>query len=485
MKICLITSECVPYVKTGGLADVCGSLPPALSNFGAEIKVFLPLYGIINREKFTIKPVSGIKQVSLKLGEKEFEFSVYNCKHTDGKTEVYFIECAGLYDRDSIYTQDSDEDERFILFQYAVFLTLQNLQWAPDVFHCNDWQSGLIPALLKLKFNRDKLFTSAATVLSIHNIGYQGIFSKESIFKANFPESSFVLGGPFEYNGNTNFLKAGIWYADLITTVSKTYAEEIQTSEYGSGLDGVLKSRSDNIAGILNGIDNNLWNPVTDNLISENYGIDNIRLKEKNKVELLELSGLRYSEHIPVYGIVSRFAWQKGFELFFDTIDEILDNNIQLIVLGSGEEHYEDFFLKVSLQYSDKVYVRFGFDNRFAHLITAGSDFFVMPSRYEPCGLNQMYSLNYGTIPIVRKTGGLADTVIDFGNNESGNGIVFDDFLPEQLLVSMKRAEELFIDKPLFDKVRRSGMSADFSWERSALQYMNIYNKVKKPVSGT
>ncbi len=483
MKICLITSECEPYVKTGGLADVSGSLPQALCNFSAEIKIFLPLYSIIDREKFNIKPVINISAVSLKLGEKEYSFSVYNCKHTGGKTEVYFIECACLYDRESIYTQDSDEDERFILFQYAVLITLQNLQWAPDVFHCNDWQSGLIPALLKLKFNTDKLFTASATILSIHNIAYQGIFSKESVFKANFPESSLVLGGPFEYNGNISFLKAGIWYADKITTVSKTYAKEIQTPEYGSGLDGVLKSRSDNISGILNGIDKNSWNPVIDTLIFENYSSDNIYLKEKNKIKLLELAGLRYSKDTPVFGIVSRFAWQKGFELFFDTMDEILDSDIQLIVLGSGEEKYEEFFSKVSLKYSDKVYVRFGFDNRFAHLITAGSDFFVMPSRYEPCGLNQMYSLNYGTIPIVRKTGGLADTVTDFGNNESGNGIVFEDFISEQLLISIKRAEELFYDKPLLDIVRKSGMSADFSWERSALQYMNIYNEVIKPVS--
>lgn len=478
MKICFVTSECVPYVKTGGLADVSGSLPVALSKLNVEVKIFLPLYELIDRKKYNLALEKELSGVKVNIGGIDYEYNVYSCIHLHSNVKVYFIECNELYSGDSVYTTGETESTRFILFQNAVLMTLQRLQWSPDIFHCNDWQSALIPSMLKITFKWDRLFENSRSLISIHNIGYQGVFPKDTIKKTSFPESMLVLGGPFEFNGYFSFLKAGIVYADIITTVSKTYAREIQTPEFGSGLDGVIKSRSDNVIGILNGIDYDVWHPSVDNYISSKYSSVNLEDKKKNKINLLEKCNLLGRDDYPLFTIISRLAWQKGFELLFPFLDEFLEKEISLVVLGTGEKQYEDFFIDLQKKHKEKVFCYIGYNNELSHQITAGGDFFIMPSRYEPCGLNQMYSLLYGNIPIVRKTGGLADTVIDI-SNENGNGFVFNEFEPESLLEKMNSALELYSDKEKLNEIRKRGMNLDFSWNKSAKEYLEVYNKLK------
>jgi len=476
MKVCFVTSECVPYIKTGGLADVSGSLPLSLHENNTDVKIFLPLYDKIDREKHKLVKIEELSGDNVSILNIKHSYDVYYTKHHD-KVDTYFIDCPFYYSRGVVYTSDEDENERYILFQQAVLKSLQKLLWGPDVIHCNDWQSSLIPSMLKLQYAWDKLFQNTKTLLSIHNIGYQGTFPSDSVLKAGFGESLYVLGGPFEFNGYANFLKAGIYYSDIVSTVSPTYAKEIQTPEFGSGLDGVLRSRGENIYGILNGIDTNDWSPVSDKLITKNYSFNTLKDKYINKSELLKLSGLNAYINVPLFGIVSRLAWQKGFELIVELMEKRIDEDFKLVVLGAGEEKYEDCFIKLMVDYPDKIKVFLEYNNSIAHLITAGSDFFFMPSRYEPCGLNQMYSLNYGTLPIVRNVGGLADTVIDIAI-ENGNGFSFDEFTLEGIEPAFDKALNLYKDKILMKSVIQRGMSSDFSWNKSAKEYIELYSKI-------
>ena len=480
MKVCFVASECVPFAKTGGLADVAGSLPIALSKYDVEIKIFLPLYSVINRDKYDIKDMDSIKNVPVKLGENEYKFSLCTCKLPGTNIDVYFADCPELYSRKGLYTNDIDEDERFILFQNSVIISLQYLQWAPDVIHCNDWQSGLIPAYIKTSYSWDNLFSKTACVQTIHNIVYQGLFEADTLLKANFIKKDFYVGGPFELNKLFCFLKAGIFYSEAITTVSQTYAEEIKTPKFGNGLEGILQIRSDSVSGILNGIDTTVWNPMSDNLIPNNYSAENLDGKKLNKLELLKSTNLNIDASVPLIGIVSRFAWQKGFELLQEIFEKLIAENFQFVILGEGEEKYEEFFEKIMLKYRSNVYVYNGYNNELAHLITAGSDMFLMPSKYEPCGLNQMYSLNYGTIPIVRKTGGLADTVRDYDDyQENANGFSFDDFDSLELFLTLMRAKKLYRNKGEWNKLMLRGMGEDFSWDKSAEKYFQVYKFVK------
>jgi starch synthase len=344
--------------------------------------------------------------------------------------------------------------------------------------HCNDWQTALIPAYLKKNYSWDGLFKKTASVFSIHNIAYQGLFEKTSFLKTNFPEEDFQPFGPFELNELFCFLKAGVSYADIVTTVSPTYAKEIQTEEYGAGLEGVLQNEKGKLYGILNGIHDDIWNPQTDNLIFQKYCESCFEKKLKNKKELLKIAKLEYSENTPLLGIVSRFAWQKGFELFEPIINDLLKKNIQIIILGEGESKYEKFFKKIAYAYPGKIAAFVEYNNELAHQITAASDIFLMPSKYEPCGLNQMYSLKYGTVPIVRKTGGLADTVRDVDEYKgTGNGFTFKDFNSKHFLQTIIRALDYFKDKEKWRAIVKIGMNEDFSWNNSAKKYIEVYEK--------
>jgi starch synthase len=483
MKICFITSECEPFVKTGGLADVCGSLPFALTMLGCEVKIFLPFYDVIDTQKYGLKPVKGIEDVKVNIGEKIVNFSLFTCRLNDSYIDVFFIDCPEYFHRKKIYTNDKDEDERFILFQNAVLISLQNLKWIPEIIHCNDWQTALIPAYLKKNFYGEDMFQKTASVFSIHNIAYQGLFDKSSFEKTNFPAEDFQPMGPFELNDLFCFLKAGISYSDIVTTVSPTYAKEIQTKEYGAGLEGVLVSVEDKLFGILNGIHDEIWNPRTDNLIFMKYCESCFEKKVENKEELLKKTKLEFKKNTPLLGIVSRFAWQKGFELFEPIIKDLLLKNIQIIVLGEGESRYEKFFKKISEAYPEKIATFIEYNNKLAHQITAASDIFLMPSKYEPCGLNQMYSLKYGAVPIVRKTGGLADTVRDVDEyGETGNGFTFEDFNSRCFYNTLLRALDYYKDKEKWRKIVKVGMNEDFSWNKSARKYIEIYEKAFEKV---
>ncbi len=476
MKVCFVTSECVPYIKTGGLADVSGSLPLSLYENKATVKIFLPLYDKIDKDKYGLMKVEELSNDYVSILDLKHSYEVYYTKH-EGKVDIYFVDCPFYFSRGVVYTSDIDENERYILFQHAVIKSLQKLHWNPDVMHCNDWQSSLIPAMLKLQYSWDKLFQNTKTLLSIHNIGYQGIFTIDTVTKAGFDESLLVPEGPIEFNGFANFLKAGINYSDAVTTVSPTYAKEIQTPEFGSGLDGVIRFKGKNVYGILNGIDTNDWSPETDKLIARNYSFFSLDDKYINKSELLKLSGLQIENNIPLFGIVSRLAWQKGFELIIELMEKRITENFKLVVLGTGEPKYEDYFTKLMQAYPDKIKVFLEYNNKIAHLITAGSDFFFMPSRYEPCGLNQMYSLKYGTLPIVRNIGGLADTVIDI-KEENGNGFSFQEFTLEGIESAFDKALILYNDKNKMKKIIQRGMSSDFSWNKSAKEYLDLYAEI-------
>lgn len=481
MKICFITSESDPFIKTGGLADVSGSLPIALEKLGCEIKIFLPFYDLIDRKRYDIKPVEGIKDVGVKIGDKNVNFGLHSCKLQNTSIDVFFIDCPEYYNRKKVYTNDADEDERFILFQKSVLISIKKLNWSPDIFHCNDWQTGLIPAFLKKDYESEELFKDSVTVFSIHNIAYQGLFDKKSYIKTNLSAEDFKPFSPYELNNMFCFLKTGLCFSEVITTVSPTYAKEIQTSEYGSGLEGVLSERKNDLYGIINGIDTEVWNPEKDKLIWYNYNFPAFAKKEQNKRELLKKANLEFKENTPLLGIVSRFAWQKGFELFEPIIDKLMEKNIRVIALGEGESKYEEFFKNVSRKYSNKFIVFVEYNNELAHQITASSDIFLMPSKYEPCGLNQMYCLRYGTVPVVRKTGGLADTVKDadeFG--DVGNGFVFKDINPYQFCNAIERALEYYKDREKWKRIVKSGMEEDFSWNNSAKKYLEIYKRAVK-----
>ena len=478
MNVCFATSECVPYVKTGGLADVSGSLPRALSELGCNVKVFVPLYASIRTLDHGLIFSSEIENISVTVGTRTLTFNTWYGQLPDSEVDVHFIDCPHYYHRPFIYTNDPDEDERFIFFQHAILKVLQRYHWKPDIIHCNDWQTALLPPLLRLRYQWDDLFTRTASVFSIHNIGYQGRFSPLAVLKAELPQDLFYPMGPFELYGAFSFMKAGLVYADALSTVSPTYAHEIQTPAFGEGLDGVLRSRRADLWGILNGIDTQEWNPATDEHIAANFDADTLPKKQLNKKALLDEMNLPYRDETPVIGIVSRFVGQKGFDLVRPILADVLEShNVQFVVLGSGEKQYEDFFNWARTTFPTQLGVYIGYNNALAHRIEAGADMFLMPSAYEPCGLNQMYSLNYGTVPVVRKTGGLADTVQDFHEfGGKGNGFSFYDYAPHILKDTIERALSIFYDKKTWQTIMKRGMAADFSWTASAKSYLELYD---------
>ncbi|MFQ5771220.1 MAG: glycogen synthase, partial [bacterium] len=441
MKVCFAISECVPFVKTGGLADVGGALPKALAQLGCEVKVFLPLYGSISTLEHDLILVAGLENLPIQMGNHLITFNVWHGKLPASDVEVYFIDCPVYYGRTQIYTNDPDEDERFIFFQRAIIEILQRLNWVPDIIHCNDWQTSLLPVYLRLNYQGNELFANSSCLLSIHNIGYQGRFAKESVLKAGLTCDHYYPGGPFEFNDTFCFLKSGISFSEIITTVSESYAHEIQTNEYGAGLEGVLFKRRDDVYGILNGIDTTIWNPEIDAYLPYHYTVKNVRNKKKNKRALLDYANLPFDDNIAVIGMISRLTSQKGFELLQPIIKKLMKLPLQFVVLGSGEKKYEKFLTRTAKSFPDKFFAYIGYNDKLAHQITGGCDLFLMPSRYEPCGLNQMYSLNYGTVPIVRRTGGLADTVQDYHEYyKIGNGFTFRDYSPTMLYLTLQRA---------------------------------------------
>ena len=485
MKVAFVSSEVFPYAKTGGLADVAGALPKALEKLGCSVKIFLPKYYSIDEAKFGLHYNWEIGEIPIKISNHTRSVHIYQAVLPESGVDVYFVDCPHYYHRDQIYTDGFDEDERFILFDRGVIETLQRLQWEPDIIHCNDWQTGLIPLYLKDNYGWDKLFKNSASVFTIHNIGYQGRFSKETVEHASIRSDLYFEGSSIEFLGDISFMKTGIMYADVINTVSNTYAKEILTPEYGAGMESFLVQRKEDLYGILNGVDYEIWNPEKDKFIPFKFSLNSLEGKFKNKKFLLEKFNLTADENLPLIGIVSRMAGQKGFDLFENAAEALLKQDAQWIILGSGEDKYEDMFRSIHEKYHGKAAVYIGFNNELSHLVEAGADMFLMPSHYEPCGLNQIYSLKYGTVPIVRKTGGLADTVRDWHEYEhkgkdTGNGFSFNDYKPDALVLTVERAIEMFKDKNTWKAVQANGMKDDFSWEASAKKYIDIYKTAKK-----
>lgn len=484
-NVLYVSSEVAPFAKTGGLADVAGALPKAIKELGHDIRVMMPKYGFISDRKYTLREVIRLKDVHVQLGDREYTISAKSAFLPDSKVQIYFIEYPPYFDRESPYVNPKtgkdweDNAERFALFSRGVLEVLRVLHWQPDVIHCNDWQTALIPTYLKTVLKDDNYFAKTSTLLTIHNLAYQGVFDPGVLEAIGLPQELFSPGGPVEFYGKVNFLKAGIVYADLLNTVSERYAQEIQTPEYGAGLDGVLRERAQDLYGILNGVDYSVWNPETDELIPHHYNASDLSGKWKNKEALLEQLGLPYAEDVPVIGMISRLADQKGFDLLAEIIDDLMALDIRFVLLGTGDPKYHKIFERVGKKYKNKASINLRFDNPLAHLIEAGSDMFLMPSRYEPCGLNQIYSLKYGTIPIVRATGGLADTIKDFDPaTGKGNGFVFEKYDAGELLATIKRALEVYKDKKNWLKLIRNAMAEDFSWSVSAKKYVDLYKKL-------
>ena len=485
MKIAFVAAEAVPYAKTGGLADVAGSLPKDLEQLGCQVKLFHQKYFLTDEAEHDLHYNWDIGEMPIRINNVTRTVHVLQGKLPDSNVEVNFIDCPHYFHRRRIYTDDWDEDERFILFSKGVIETLQRLQWVPDVVHCNDWQTGLIPLFIKDNYSWDKFFDPVSTLFTIHNIGYQGQFSTSVLFSAEINGKHFYPGGPVEHHGAVSFMKAGIYFSDLLNTVSNKYSHEILKSDLGAGLDGILSERKKDLYGILNGVDYNVWNPKTDKYIPCNYSAKDLSCKLENKKILLKRFNMPFKKSVPLIGIVSRMVAQKGFDIFADAINDLIELDIQWLILGSGEEQYEELFRQLALEFPEKVGSYIGYSNELSHMIEAGADMFLMPSLYEPCGLNQIYSLKYGTVPIVKKTGGLADTVHDWDELnyfglDTGTGFTFNDHSGIALSSSVGRALENFHIKKNWKKIQMNGMKKNYSWKHSAEQYIELYRLAKK-----
>ncbi len=484
-NVLFVTSEVFPYSKTGGLADVSNSLPQALNSLGNDVRIVTPKYGPLDERRLQIHEIKRLKDLKLDVNGKDTRFSIKSSfihgKNT--KAQMYLLESLDYFKNKGIYQNAntkkdfSNNDERFLFFCKAVIEILEILQWKPDVIHCNDWQTGLVPALIKTVYKDNPYLNDIKTVFTIHNLAYQGNFPVSSFAKTGMPDSVLTEKGGLHY-GQFSYLKTGLNYADMISTVSEKYAEEIRTDkEYGYGLEEVLNTKKKRMVGILNGIDYSIWNPVVDKLIPYRYTYQEIPLKYENKRELLEKRKIEFDEDIPLIGVISRLVDQKGFDLIQKALPKLMQEDIQMIILGQGEEKYQKFLKAAEKKYKNKLAVEIGFDENLAHQIEAASDMYLMPSKFEPCGLNQMYSLKYGTVPIVRNTGGLSDTIIDY-RKPKGNGFLFDKYDSDEMVKAVKAALKLFKDRDKWNKLVRQGMSLDFSWKVSAQKYMKLYKDV-------
>ena len=476
MKVLFVASEGLPYSKTGGLADVVGALPQALVEAGHTVSVLLPRY----RNNKTLPPI--IPSLTIPVGD-ELRYPAIAEGAAVGTVRYFFVDDPAYFDRDQLYgikgSDFPDNAERFAEFSRAAVEFAKQV-WMPDVIHCHDWQTSLVPVFLHSVYSQDPALRRLPVVLTIHNIGYPGIFSRSVLERTGLPANLFSQEA-LEYYGKVNFLKGGIIFSDAITTVSPKYAQEIQTPEYGFGLDGVIRQRGDRLTGILNGADYKVWSPETDKLIVQNYAVHNLELKRVCKKDLLEVYKLPAANiDRPLIGIVSRFDEQKGFDLIAEIAGQLLQESISLVVLGTGKPEYEKLFQTLAARFPAKAAAKIAYDNMIAHKIEAGADMFLMPSRYEPCGLNQIYSLRYGTVPIVRATGGLDDTIVQFNPaTGTGTGFKFEPYKSTALLACVREALKVFQDQKSWRKLQVNGMSKDFSWKASAAAYVAVYEEAR------
>jgi starch synthase len=460
MKILLCASEVVPFAKTGGLADVAGALPLVLEKLDEEVIIILPRYKSIQDSKFKIQRL-----------KEDISYSVI------GKNiKVYFIENKQYFNRDGLYGDKAgdykDNLDRFSYYSKRALELLKEINYQPDIIHVHDWQACLVPVYLGTLYANDMFFRNTKTVLTIHNIGYQGLFSKEEFPKLGLDWSLFNMEC-LEFYDKINILKGGMVFSDIINTVSPTYSRQIQTKEFGFGLDGVLNKRRNSVFGILNGLDYSIWNPETDKFIAKNYSAKNLPDKYRNKKDLQGICRLPLKKEVPLFGIVSRLAEQKGFDILAEAISRICRMQLELVILGTGDLKYHLILEKMVKKYPKVISLHLKFDDSLAHKIYAGSDIFLMPSKYEPCGLGQMISLRYATVPLVFKTGGLADTVTE------DNGFLFDSYTKEGLIKTIKKAVAAYEDKNKWSQLQLRAVNCNFSWEESAKHYLGLYEKAK------
>jgi starch synthase len=480
MHIAFAASECVPFSKTGGLADVVGALPRALAALGHQVSVYVPRY----RQTKLADPQTVVRSLTIPFDDK-YRFCSIVTAGASGGVRFYFVDYPPYFDRDAIYGTPAgdypDNAERFALFSRAV-LEASKILGVPHVFHCHDWQTALIPVMLRTLYAEDPAFREVATVFTIHNMGYQGLFPPDTLPLLMLPWDLLTIS-KMEFFGQVNFLKGALVLADYVTTVSKKYSQEIQTTEYGFGLEGVLRSRSATVTGILNGVDYDVWSPQADKFTVAKYSSQDLSGKLQCKKDLLNAFGITSTDansKLPVIGIVSRFASQKGFDLIAQIMDRLALEEMILLVVGSGDKLYEEMFQRINRQFPNKIVAKVAFDNALAHKIEAGADMFLMPSRYEPCGLNQIYSLKYGTVPIVRATGGLDDTIEPWdARTGKGTGFKFSDYTGEALLATIKAALLAYQDPSSWQTLMRNGMSRDFSWGASAREYGKVYDRAR------
>jgi starch synthase len=479
MHIAFVASECVPFSKTGGLADVVGALPRALASLGHQVSVYLPLY----RQTRLADPQRVVRSITVPFDDKYRFCSVVMAGGAAG-VRVYFVDYPPYFDREALYGTSAgdypDNAERFALFSRAV-LEASKILGVPHVFHCHDWQSALVPVMLRTLYAEDPALRDAATVFTIHNMGYQGLFPPDILPLLMLPWDLLTIS-KMEFFGQANFLKGALVFADFITTVSKKYSLEIQTTEYGFGLEGVLRNRAATVTGILNGVDYEEWSPQTDKFAVAKYSPQDLSGKQACKLDLLKAFGVTNADpKLPVIGIVSRFAAQKGFDLIAQIMDRLAREEMIVVALGAGDKTYEEMFQRLNKQFPNKIAVKVAYDNAIAHKIEAGADMFLMPSKYEPCGLNQIYSLKYGTVPIVRATGGLDDTIEPWdARTGKGTGFKFSEYTGEALLATIKQALLDYRDQSSWQTLMRNGMTRDFSWGASAREYGKIYERARQ-----
>ncbi|RLA93460.1 MAG: glycogen synthase GlgA [Deltaproteobacteria bacterium] len=486
LKVLFLSPEAIPFAKTGGLADVAGSLPEALKRQGVDVRMALPLYATVRKANINAHLI--LKNLKVPLGKEKLVAQVLESE-TKGGVPVYLIEREDLYDRPNLYGNAFgdyyDNLERFTFFAHASLLISENIAFKPDLIHCHDWQTGLIPALIKGPYKDHKTIGGTPVVFTIHNLGYQGLFPPEKLIITGLSKKEYFHPEGLEFWGKICLLKAGIVYSEAITTVSPTYAKEIQTPQYGMGMDGILRKRRESLFGILNGVDYCIWDPAQDSHLPANYSLQNMAGKYDCKRSLIKEMNLDPSlENRPLLGMISRLDAQKGLDLLVEILNDILALNVGLVILGTGDKKIQEAIRKVAASNPGQVGLKIGFDEPLAHRIIAGVDIFLIPSRYEPCGLTQMYSLKYGTVPVVRATGGLEDTIVPFDSQTgSGNGFKFGPYEPKAFLSAIRKAIELFHDSKSWEQIKANGMKADFSWDRSAKTYINIYQSIIKGVN--
>lgn len=482
MKVLFLSPEVVPFAKSGGLGDVAGSLPLSLKRLKVDVRIAMPFYRVVMEGNLKKRII--IKDLIVPLGAEKLNANIFETLLED--IPVYLIERDDMYDRPYLYGNKRgdfyDNIERFSFFSHAALRLSEDLGFTPDIIHCNDWQTGIVPALLKGPYRTSRSLSNSSSLFTIHNMGYQGIFPREKLSVTGLPEAGFFHPEGLEYWGKISLLKAGIVYADAITTVSPTYAMEIQTPEYGMGIEGVLRGRSRSLYGILNGVDYNEWDPSRDHHLASYYSKKSISGKVVCKEALVKELGLDPSViNLPLLGLISRLDSQKGLDILVKILDNIFNLDVGMVLLGSGDEAIQNAFRKAAERHKGRMAIYIGFNESLAHRIMAGIDLILIPSRYEPCGLTQMYALRYGTIPLVRATGGLNDTIETFDEKTAkGNGFKFGLYDAKALLDEIELAIRVFKDKKVWKQLMINGMRADFSWDISAKAYIDLYASIMK-----